>query len=74
MWQFVGLAAGKIPTYRFLTNRILILKNFKEYYQIRNKVASIIQKGCENWLWKPICNNGTIGIIPLLEYKKIQEE
>ena len=43
-------------------------------YQIRNKAASIIQKGCENWLWKPICNDGTIGIIPLLEYKKIQEE
>ena len=28
----------------------------------RNYAARIIQRGCLNWLWKPICNDGKYGI------------
>ncbi len=26
------------------------------------KAARIIQNGCHNWLWKPVCKDGTLGI------------
>lgn len=29
----------------------------------RNKAARIIQAGCENWLYKPICRDNTMGIV-----------
>lgn len=36
---------------------------FRKKLQIRrNKAARIIQKGCHNWLYAPICKDGTIGI------------
>ena len=36
----------------------------------RNKSAKIIQKGCHNWLWKPICNDGTHGVHCRIGLKK----
>ena len=36
----------------------------------RNRAARIIQKACENWLYKPMCNDGTIGIVPRLMVEK----
>lgn len=36
---------------------------------IQSRAARIIQKACENWLWKPVCNDGTPGIQPRLLMK-----
>ncbi len=35
--------------------------NFKvaEKREREEKAVRIIQKHCHNWLWKPICNDGT---------------
>ena len=43
---------------------------FKIIYK-RNKAARIIQNGCHNWLWKPICKDSSIGIVPRLMLKKL---
>ena len=37
----------------------------------REKAAKIIQAGCENWLYKPYCNDNTIGIVPRLAMKEL---
>ena len=39
-----------------------IQRKIKKTLILKNKSARIIQNGCENWLWKPICNDGKIGI------------
>lgn len=47
-----------------------ILQKIKQYPKIypwqiekfQNKAAITIQKGCENWLWKPVCKDGKPGI------------
>ena len=36
--------------------------------------ARIIQKGCYNWLFKPVCKDGTTGIFPRLSWRKLQQE
>jgi len=40
-------------------------------YRIKNEKARIIQAGCENWLYKPYCNDNTIGIVPRLAMKEL---
>jgi hypothetical protein len=35
------------------------------------KAARLIQKYCHNWLWKPLCKDGSIGIIPRLMLKNL---
>lgn len=37
-------------------------------YLTKDEAARIIQKGCHNWLYKPKCKDGTIGIVPRLGY------
>lgn len=43
-----------------------ILQKIKAYPRVypwqMEHYARIIQKGCENWLWKPICKDGKLGI------------
>ena len=43
----------------------------KIIYKIKNEKARIIQAGCENWLYKPYCNDNTIGIVPRLSMKEL---
>lgn len=40
----------------------------------RNRAAKIIQNSCYNWLAKPLCKDGTIGIIPRLMMRQNEEE
>lgn len=40
----------------------IILQQYWKYYQKKQKAARIIQRGLYNWLWKPICKDGTYGI------------
>lgn len=44
----------------------------KVYDYIRDSAARKIQRGCHNWLYSPICKDGTIGIVPRLGWKKIE--
>ena len=58
-WDWVGLSLNKF-------DYSIRKKRDKE-----DKAARIIQKGCENWLWKPLCKDGTIGIMPRIAMKKL---
>ena len=49
-------------------------KKYKAWFIVkRNKSALIIQKACENWLWKPICKDGTTGINFRIGLKKLEK-
>jgi hypothetical protein len=41
--------------------------------EVRIKIASeIIQNGCHNWLYKPQCNDGSMGIVPRITLRKLE--
>ena len=44
-----------------------IARVYKAHYAKRKKAAKIITQGCHNWVWKPICRDGNIGIRPRLD-------
>ncbi len=46
----------------------------KYIYNKRDNAARVIQNGLHNWLAKPVCNDGTIGIIPRLAMRENDEE
>lgn len=60
-------------TYQRAKNNLLII-NGKEVtvYNIRDNAARVIQKGCYNWLWKPICKDGSISINTKLGFSNIK--
>ena len=41
-------------------------------YEKKDKAARIIQKACENWLYKPILKDGKYGIVPRLAIRNDQ--
>ena len=53
-WSYYGLSS----------NEFNYEKRIK--FEKQNKAARIIQKGCENWLYKPILKDGKNGIVPRL--------
>lgn len=48
-------------------------RRIKINYKKKNKSARIIQKGCEDWLWKPVCNDGNMGINVRIGFRKCEE-
>ncbi len=42
-----------------------------EKFQRRTEAAIIIQRACHNWIFSPICKDGSIGIYPRLSMKKL---
>jgi len=44
-----------------------IQKRMKWRYKRKRNAARIICNGCHNWVWKPLCRDGTIGIRPRLD-------
>ena len=44
-----------------------IQRAYLRYYTRRKVAALKITNGCHNWIWKPICKDGTIGIRPRLD-------
>lgn len=49
---------------------------FVKEFLIRKKkdtCAKKIQQGCHNWLWKPICNDGSLGINAKLGWYKVNQ-
>lgn len=49
----------------------LLQRRIRIRVQIRHKKARIIQNGCHNWLYLPRCKDGSVGIVPRLEWKRI---
>ena len=48
-------------------------RRMKVRYRIKNKYAQVIQNGCHNWIWKPLCKDGTIGIRPRIDMNVVCE-
>ncbi|ARR74948.1 hypothetical protein SAGO17_0028 [Mimivirus AB-566-O17] len=45
-----------------------IIQNvYKSHYTIRKVAATKITNACHNWVWKPYCNDFSIGIRPRLD-------
>ena len=44
-----------------------IKKAYKRHYNRRKIAAKIITEACHDWVWKPNCRDGTIGIRPRLD-------
>jgi len=42
---------------------------FKQIFKKRNNAARVIQNGCHNWIWSPLCKDNTVGIRPRLDYE-----
>jgi hypothetical protein len=41
------------------------------WYKTHKEAATIITVGCHNWIWKPFCNDRTLGIRPRLDMKSL---
>jgi hypothetical protein len=41
-------------------------------YKRQKCAATIIQNGCHNWLWKPKCDDGTVGIQCRMMVKELE--
>lgn len=52
---------------------IIIQRQWKAYREIKHNAARIIQRGMHNWLWKPVCKDGTVGINLRLGLKMIKD-
>jgi len=62
-WDWCPLNMKKIYPYA---------QEYKEYVLLtKKKAALVITKGCHNWVWKPRCKDGTIGIRPRLDMKEL---
>lgn len=69
-WGFKNSLPGYYREFlKFKLVRNLLRKKLSNL--TRNNAATVIQKGCENWLWKPLCKDGTVGIVPRLALKQL---
>jgi len=88
-WVWENISLNKHITWEFVIHNSdkqwdisnLILNEFnydnrlKKYidWKCRDVAARIIQRACDNWIDKPICNDGTLGISLRLGLKYINE-
>ncbi len=78
-WGSSGLSSNPNITPQFIEKHIdkewywgeggLSRNTFKK--SIEDEAARTIQRGCHNWLWKPKCNDGTLGINVRLSLKEL---
>ncbi len=66
-----------IPIYNVSTDRAYIAGYQalpKENDKTRRERLAItkIQRACHKWLYAPECKDGTVGIVPRLEYQKVK--
>ena len=55
---------------KWYNNIKYLQRRIKLRFKKKDISVRIIQKGCHNWLYKPLCNDGTIGIVPRLFMKQ----
>lgn len=48
-----------------------IQRAYLRHYTRRKVAARKIVEGCHNWVWKPMCKDGTIGIRPRLDLEEL---
>jgi len=48
-----------------------IQRAYLRHYTRRKAAARKIVEGCHNWVWKPKCKDGTIGIRPRLDLREL---
>lgn len=54
----------------FFNHKAKIIQKRYRYHHFRRCKAIIkIQRCCHNWVWKPLCKDGTVGIRPRLDMK-----
>ena len=46
-------------------------RTITNYKKRQKEAATVITQGCHNWIWKPLCNDGTIGIRPRLDTRDL---
>ena len=51
-----------------------IQRRIRYRYDRKVKAAVTIQRGCHNWVFSGKCKDNTVGIMPRLEWRKLQEE
>ncbi|KAJ3376759.1 hypothetical protein HDU92_009042, partial [Lobulomyces angularis] len=51
-----------------------IQKRLSRRHKFKINAVRRIQAGCRNWIWKPLCKDGTIGIRPRLDLKHFNIE
>jgi len=58
-----------------LENDIIICqRQVRKWYARRKRKAMIINRACHNWVWKPICKDGTMGIRVKLDLRYLKKE
>jgi hypothetical protein len=50
-----------------IESAIRIQRMYLRHYTRRKVAARKITRGCHNWVWKPKCKDGTMGIRPRLD-------
>ena len=67
-WNWASISSLGFNHSAFNQKRIrMCQQQAKKWYSKRVLAAKIITNGCHNWIWKPMCNDGTIGIRPKLD-------
>jgi hypothetical protein len=73
-WDWSGISQNQNLTMEYITNNFLdcdgISQNYFNYKK-RDGAARIIQKGCHDWLYKPILNDGKFGIVKRLGMRNL---
>lgn len=65
--SFNNQIINKEWTYKKYQSASKIARVYKYHYERRNSSALKIQRGCHNWIWNPLCKDGSIGIRPRLD-------
>ena len=65
-WDWKGLSGNQFSKHP------MVIKRQRE--RQRDHAARTIQKGLHNWLYKGKCKDGTIGIMPRLDWKYLCNE
>jgi hypothetical protein len=69
--QLVAYGAQDIYLKDTYANKIQ--RAYLKHFTRRKYAAMIISRGCHNWVWKPECKDGTIGIRPRLDMEYLSE-
>jgi hypothetical protein len=57
---------------KFINDIIICQRQVRKWYARRKRKAMIISRASHNWVWKPICNDGTMGIRVKLDLEHLK--
>ena len=50
---------------------IKLISRVKKWYKKKKQAMIIIERNLFNWVWKPVCNDGTLGVRPRLDIRQL---